>query len=277
MSAARQEEDPEAVKATLTKFIEAFYVDQKKGYFDPPSYFAPITETYYNYHNLTYQGLKEVYHARQAEYKNLQLSWLVPTLQIEHRNDSLIATFWTRQNYLRTSRNAQESGEMLLEMILNTEGKIKSLKELEIRNWVSVSLGRPSDAEPQFASKNSLPAPGESKPKESAEPPVYNSGVLDFPPEFKGGQAQLAKYLNKNIRYPSKARDQHIQGRVFISFIVETNGDLSNLTVIRGIGSGCDEEAVRVLRNSPNWKPGMLDGKAVRTSYVLPIIFQLTD
>jgi protein TonB len=101
--------------------------------------------------------------------------------------------------------------------------------------------------------------------------------LLDFPPEFPGGTGKLSRYLNREIRYPRQAREQRVQGKVFVSFVVEPNGLLSNLRVIRGIGAGCDEEALRVLRNSPAWKPGMLDGRAVRSTFVLPVIFQLAE
>lgn len=270
------EDDQAAIKTSLIKFIESFYLDQNKGYFDPPSYFAPITKTYYNYHNLTYQGLKRAHNLRLADFKNRQQIWLVHTLNFERNNDSLIVTFWTRQNYYRPSRNADESGEILLEMVLNKEDKIISLRELQIRNWVSAQREKPADHPPATVASNSNTS-SEPKEKEAAEPPVYSAQLVDTPPEFNGGQAKLARYLNRNLKYPSRAREQNVQGKVFISFIIEPTGDLSNFTVMRGIGSGCDEEALRVLRSSPNWKPGILEGKPVRTRYVLPIIFRLAD
>lgn len=271
--------DDETVKASLIQFIEAFYVDQRKGYFDPPSYFVPITETYYNYHHLTYARLKQVHQSRLADLKELKLNWLVHTLSFEHRNDTLVATYWTKQSFFKPSKNAQESADILLEMKINKEGKIASLRELEIRNLVSVVYAPPADTAPESHSKVLPPPsqPSENKAKPAAEPSVYNSGVLDFPPEFPGGNKKLIRFLNRNLNYPNTARQQGVQGKVFVSFVVETDGDLSNLKVIRGIGSGCDEEALRVVSKSAPWKPGMLDGKTVRSTYVLPIIFQLAE
>ncbi|MFM6975838.1 MAG: TonB family protein [Sphingobacteriaceae bacterium] len=267
--------DDVEIKASLTKFIEAFYVDQKKGYFDPPSYFSPITETYFNYHNLTFKGLKQVHDARLADLKNLELTWLVHTLEFERKDDSLSVNFWTRQRYFKPSKSAQESAEIKVEMVLDKEGKIKSLKETEVKNLESVVIKTTTPTEPVKAAKT--PPTVETKPKEPAELTVFNSGLLDTPPEFKGGNKKWLKYLNRNLKYPARAQEQHVQGRVFVSFIIEPNGSLSNFKLIRGIGSGCDEEAMRVLKNSPDWKPGILDGKPVRTSYVLPVIFQLAD
>jgi protein TonB len=94
-------------------------------------------------------------------------------------------------------------------------------------------------------------------------------------PEFPGGMGELMKYLAENIKYPPLAKESGIQGRVFINFVVEPNGSISNVKVLRGIGGGCDEEAVRVVSKMPNWKPGKQRGKAVRVSYNLPVKFTL--
>ena len=97
---------------------------------------------------------------------------------------------------------------------------------------------------------------------------------VEMAPEFQGGQTALGKFLGSRLRYPAGARQNKIQGKVYIGFIVEKNGSLTDFKVVRGIGGGCDEEAIRVLRSSPVWRPGMANGKPVRTSYVLPITFQ---
>ena len=104
---------------------------------------------------------------------------------------------------------------------------------------------------------------------------LYNLANVELAPEFQGGQTALGKYLGSRLRYPASARQNKIQGKVYIGFIVEKNGSLVDFRVVKGIGGGCDEEAIRVLRSSPSWRPGMASGKPVRTSYVLPITFQL--
>jgi len=96
-------------------------------------------------------------------------------------------------------------------------------------------------------------------------------------PEFPGGLRAFGEFLGKNIKYPAEARKKAIQGRVIISFVVEKNGSLTNIHVIRAIGGGCDEESVRVLKLSPNWEPGIQNGKKVRVSYSVPIAFTLED
>ena len=94
-------------------------------------------------------------------------------------------------------------------------------------------------------------------------------------PEFPGGTKKLLSFLSKNIKYPEKAKKAGVQGRVFVSFVVEVDGSVSGVKLLRGIGSGCDEEAMRVVRSMPNWKPGMNDGNPVRVQYNLPIKYAL--
>ncbi|MCR5646501.1 MAG: energy transducer TonB [Bacteroidales bacterium] len=99
--------------------------------------------------------------------------------------------------------------------------------------------------------------------------------VVEEMPEFPGGMAKLAEYLGKNIKYPQLARESGIQGRVFINFVVENDGSVTNVKVMRSLGGGCDEEAIRVVKSMPKWKPGKQRGKPVRVSYNLPVNFKL--
>ena len=113
------------------------------------------------------------------------------------------------------------------------------------------------------------------KVKHAKNDSIYQ--IVDQMPEFPGGTEALLKFVTNNVKYPEKAKDEEISGRVFISFVIEKDGSVSNVEVKRGIGGGCDEEAVRVIKSLPNWKPGIKDGKPVRVSYMMPINFKLTD
>lgn len=99
--------------------------------------------------------------------------------------------------------------------------------------------------------------------------------VVEQMPEYPGGVSAMMSYLGNNIKYPEQAKRDSIAGRVFVSFIVETDGRVTNVKILRGIGGGCDEEAIRVVSSMPNWKPGMQRGEAVRVAYNLPIKFAL--
>ena len=96
-------------------------------------------------------------------------------------------------------------------------------------------------------------------------------------PTFPGGSTEFGKFLAANVKYPKAAREANIQGRVIASFIVEEDGSLSDIKIMRGIGYGADEEAERVLKLSPKWNPGTQDGKPVRTAYSVPISFELAE
>jgi len=114
---------------------------------------------------------------------------------------------------------------------------------------------------------------GTDIPKEDTD--VHSISSIEAYPEFPGGEAAFAKYLSRNLRYPELARENGIYGKILVSFIIEKNGDLSNIAILRGIGSGCDEEAIRVLSKSPKWKAGIQNKQNVRVAYTIPIHFKL--
>ena len=96
-------------------------------------------------------------------------------------------------------------------------------------------------------------------------------------PEFPGGEQAMMKFIAENVKYPEKAKEEGVMGRVFLGFVVEKDGSVNEVRVLRSIGGGCDEEAVRVIKSMPKWKPGIQDGKAVRVNYQIPIHFKLWD
>ena len=96
-------------------------------------------------------------------------------------------------------------------------------------------------------------------------------------PEFPGGIAALHAYLYENIEYPRMAREAGISGIVYLSFVVGTDGKLSDISVLRGVGGGCTEEAIRVVKAMPAWKPGIQRSKAVKVKMTLPISFKLVN
>ena len=94
-------------------------------------------------------------------------------------------------------------------------------------------------------------------------------------PQFPGGEEALYTYLRDNIKYPQLARDNNITGKVFVQFVVEKDGSISNAKVMRDIGGGCGNEALRVVKSMPKWKPGKQQGRAVRAQFNLPVAFNL--
>ncbi len=91
----------------------------------------------------------------------------------------------------------------------------------------------------------------------------------------KGGMAAFYKFVSEKMKYPAQARRMGVEGKVFVEFVINRDGSITDVKAIKGIGAGCDEEAVRVVQSAPPWNPGKQRGKPVRQRYVVPIIFKL--
>jgi len=100
--------------------------------------------------------------------------------------------------------------------------------------------------------------------------------IVEHMPEFPGGESERIKFLAENIVYPVQASENGIQGSVFVSFIVKKDGHVSDIRIIKGIGGGCDEEALRVIKLMPPWRPGSQRGKNVDVQYTMPVSFKLS-
>ena len=99
--------------------------------------------------------------------------------------------------------------------------------------------------------------------------------VVEEMPEFPGGPAEMMKYLNNNIRYPTIAQENGIEGRVIVQFVVNSDGTIVDANVVRSVDPFLDKEALRVINSMPKWKPGKQRGKSVRVKYTLPVMFRL--
>jgi protein TonB len=95
-------------------------------------------------------------------------------------------------------------------------------------------------------------------------------------PRYPGGDSELKKYLSLNLHYPNPALEQKVEGEVLVGFIIDTEGAISDVKIIRGIGYGCDEEAVRVVKEMPQWRPACVKGKKIKVAYRLPVVFELS-
>jgi periplasmic protein TonB len=135
------------------------------------------------------------------------------------------------------------------------------------------------------AAEGSFNLPSEIEQKgvfeKASEPPVkpeidktfITSEVM---PEFEGGIQKMYKWLGKNLKYPLLASNHGIEGRVIVTFVVEKDGGISNVEILKGVGFGCNEEAERVIKAMPKWKAGLQNGKPVRVRYTIPLNFQIT-
>ncbi len=118
------------------------------------------------------------------------------------------------------------------------------------------------------------PPPPSPSDKLAYQDPVFT--VVEDMPQFPGGESSRVKYMMENLKYPEAAKEKGLQGTVYVSFVVEKNGSVGNVKVIRGIGGGCDEEAFRVVKAMPKWTSGKQNGEPVRVLFNLPIQFKLS-
>lgn len=116
----------------------------------------------------------------------------------------------------------------------------------------------------------------EIKDEKSSEE-VFVANKIDKMPEYPGGIPALSAFLSENIKYPKSALEEGIYGCVYISFVVEKNGKISDVQVARSVHSSLDEEAARVVKMMPKWTPGIQNGKPVRVRFTLPVNFKLNN
>jgi len=147
-------------------------------------------------------------------------------------------------------------------------------KKVEQVFLTPATVATPDDAEPAKI-VNTAPATPSEITIDKPEGPIFTS--VEKVPEFPGGLQLFGEFLGRNVHYPTAMRENNIQGRVLLSFVVEKNGALSDIKVVKDIAGGAGEEAMRVLKLSPKWDPGIQNGHPVRVAYCVPIAFTLSD
>jgi protein TonB len=140
--------------------------------------------------------------------------------------------------------------------------------EEEIKDDIKVNL----DVEVTEESKVEEIVVQAEQPKEETDE-IFT--VVEESATPKGGMQAFYKYVSEKIKYPAQARRMGIEGKVFVEFVINKDGTLTDVKSIKGIGAGCDEEAVRIIQSAPAWNPGKQRGKAVKQRYTLPIFFKL--
>ncbi|MEI6764337.1 MAG: TonB family protein [Bacteroidota bacterium] len=143
--------------------------------------------------------------------------------------------------------------------MMGDQDKVKNDSPLDTSSIIDIGGGEDVDK------------PVIEKPKGDDKPFIW----VEEMPKFPGGDEERVKFLSNNISYPKIAREMGIQGPVYLNFVVNENGKITDLKVIRGIGGGCDEEALRVIKNMPDWSPGRQNGVAVKVMLSMAINFRL--
>ncbi len=143
-----------------------------------------------------------------------------------------------------------------------------------------VAVDGPVEHQPIFTTEDQpepprvIPAP--PVPRSIEEPVESPLEFAEVSPDFIGGQAALMKFLSENIRYPQVDIEMGNEGRVICTFVVEKDGSITDIQVVRGVSPGIDKEAVRVISEMPDWRPGFQNGRAVRVKFTLPVYFKIT-
>ncbi len=201
-----------------------------------------------------------------SEYKVLVLSH-----SIQQRTNILANNF----SYLLIKKRLKmmEKQKSTFRMTLSTIGFVIILAMVALSCSQENKPAKAAEPSTQ-AIQPETPKPAVAEKQQQLENDTIYS-VVENMPEFPGGKKAFFKYLSDNIKYPAQAKKKGIQGRVFINFTVEKDGTISDINVLRGIGGGCDKEAVRVVKTMPRWIPGKQYGKAVRVNFNLPVKFVL--
>jgi protein TonB len=147
--------------------------------------------------------------------------------------------------------------------------KMKTDEEARTRNLSQTGSGE------ELVSIDPFSASDRSAPVAPAGERIFT--YVEQMPQFPGGDAALNQYLKTNLRYPAAAKKEGLEGRVILRFVVQTDGSLSDITVMRGFDKDCDQEAIRLVRKMPRWKPGIQNGHPVRVTFTLPVKFKLED
>lgn len=160
----------------------------------------------------------------------------------------------------------------ILAVDVPTEAEIETAVISTIQQEGKVSTNPFDNSGPKVQEGLAIKAP------ELPEAPKEEGTFLrsEIMPEFNGGLKKMYKWLGRNLRYPNSAAAKGVEGKVIVTFIVEKSGEISDVKVLKGIGFGCDEEAERVIKNMPKWKPGIQNGKPVRVRYTIPLSFQIS-
>ncbi len=255
-------------------------------------YTAPMDEIVFEHRNKAYGAyvLRKLYHKHLTRALLLATAVLLAALTYP-----LVSSYYTqkRAKYIEKSASA-EFIEMekpkeeappppppppppaALEQKVKFVAPVVTIEEVveDIDIFNQDELNQNSVNEPVAIAEEFVAAPVEEVIEVEESKPVLT--IVEEMPSFVGGEEARLKFLAGNLVYPTQASETGIQGTVYVSFIVDSKGHITDAKVLRGIGGGCDEEALRVVRMMPNWHPGKQNGKQVRVQYQMAIQFKLS-
>ncbi len=200
----------------------------------------------------------------------------------------LLAFEWKQYERAKLELNVRDNVEVIEEVIIQTEQEVAKppaptpppqttileIVDDDVTIDDEIMIDAESDENTQMDEYVAPPPSAVAVEEEEIEEAEIFT-VVEESPSFPGGEEARIRFLQENIEYPQMARESGIQGTVYMTFVVEPSGSVSAVRVLRGIGGGCDEEAVRVIQKMPKWNPGKQRGKPVRVQFTMPIKFTL--
>jgi len=154
--------------------------------------------------------------------------------------------------------------------------KLEVVEDEEIIEEEPEIIETEADEETEIEVPEVIEEPAEVEVEEEVEPEEPEIFmIVEQMPEFPGGQTELLKYIGSKMKYPAIARENNIEGRVIVKFVVNETGQITAPQVLRDIGGGCGEEALRVIKTMPKWNPGKQRGKPVKVEFTMPVFFKL--
>ena len=213
---------------------------------------------------------------RQAYMEQLELSKLQEAAKKEKKEEPIIKAKIEPKKVVEQVRETQKftAPQIKKDELVNEENTLKDQADLDEKVAVGVKDQEGTQDRTDVAIRNDIAVnTNESEEKKEVANKVFD--VVEQMPSFPGGNEALMKFLQENVKYPVVAQENGVQGRVVVSFVVERDGSITDVKVVRSVDPSLDKEATRVVKSMPHWIPGKQNGAAVRVKYNVPVSFRL--
>ena len=213
---------------------------------------------------------------RQAYMEQLELSKLQEQAKKEKKEEPIIKAKIEPKKVVEQVRETQKftAPEIKKDELVNEENQVKDQADLDEKVAVGTKDQEGTKDRTDVAIRNDIAVnTNESEEKKEVANKVFD--VVEQMPSFPGGNEALMKFLQENVKYPVVAQETGVQGRVVVSFVVERDGSITDVKVVRSVDPSLDKEATRVVKSMPHWIPGKQNGAAVRVKYNVPVSFRL--
>ena len=213
---------------------------------------------------------------RQAYMEQLELSKLQEAAKKEKKEEPIIKAKIEPKKVVEQVRETQKftAPQIKKDELVNEENTLKDQADLDEKVAVGTKDQEGTKDRTDVAIRNDIAVnTNESEEKKEVANKVFD--VVEQMPSFPGGNEALMKFLQENVKYPVVAQENGVQGRVVVSFVVERDGSITDVKVVRSVDPSLDKEATRVVKSMPHWIPGKQNGAAVRVKYNVPVSFRL--